>query len=182
MLGRYASSDQILDDRDGASRRQLPVTPELHAVDGPHIGMSVNPQHPGDFARNFLLQLEERAGKDIQLGATLRLVESGLPGIEEHLGLKNEPVTYNADIGAVAENRAQPSEELRSIAREFLYALSKRDVKALTEIGNTGLGFLVALLGGIEGRFQRSELPAERCDLLVEHFDLRQRSRGEPLF
>ena len=34
----------------------------------------------------------------------------------------------------------------------------------------------------VERLLQRGELPAQRRDLLVEHFDLRQRARGDFLF
>ena len=43
------------------------------------------------------------------------------------------------------------------------------------------LRFLVLLLGGVERLFDRGELAAQRRDLLVEHFDLRQRARGDLL-
>src|SRR5438132_6300599 len=53
-LRRYALADEVLHYRDRACDRQLPVVPELWAVDPPHVGVAVDAQHPGDLARNLL--------------------------------------------------------------------------------------------------------------------------------
>ena len=84
--------------------------------------------------------------------------------------------------GPVAENGAQPAEEFRAVARQFLHPLRQRDVQPLAEIGDLALRFLVALLGGVERFFQRGKLAAQRADLLVQHLDLRQRPRRHLLF
>src|SRR5262245_54086573 len=76
-----ALAHQILHDRDRAPGRKLPVVLELRAVDRPHVGVTVDPQHPGDFARDTPLELDERAGKLVQLGAAFGLVQGGLAGI-----------------------------------------------------------------------------------------------------
>ena len=52
----------------------------------------------------------ERAGELVEFGAPVRL-EHGLAGIEEHLRLEHEAVADHADVGPVAEDLAQPSEE-----------------------------------------------------------------------
>ena len=125
----------------------------------------------------FSLELDQRAGELVELGAALGLVERGLAGIEEHLGLEHEAVADDADVGPVAENGAQPPEEVGAVARQFLHPLRQRHVEPLAEIGDAGLQFLVLLLGRIERLFERGELAAQRRDLLVEHLDLRQRAR-----
>ena len=39
----------------------------------------------------------------------------------------------------------------------------------------------VALLGDFERLLERAELSAQRCDLLVEHLDLGERTQRQPL-
>jgi hypothetical protein len=58
--------------------------------------------------------------------------------------------------------------------------LGERHVEPLPEIGDAALRFLISLLAGVEGLLQRGELAPERRDLLVEHLDLRQRTRSDP--
>ena len=73
---------------------------------------------------------------------------------------------------AVAEDLAQPAEEVGAVAVELLHALRQRDVEALAEIGDLVLALLVARFGGVERVLQRGDLPAQRRDLLVEQLDL----------
>src|SRR5262249_52054177 len=103
-------------------------------------------------------------------------------GIEEHLRLEHEAVTHDADIGAVAEDRAQASEEFRAIASELLDAPGEREVEALAEIGEPRLTLLVLAFGRFERGFQCGKLAAQRRDLLIEQFDLRERAAREALF
>ncbi len=116
----------------------------------------------------------------VELGAALRL-EHRLPGVEEHLGLQHEAVADDADIRAVAENVAQPSEEVGAEARQFLHALGQRHVEPLAEIGEAGLRILVLLLRYVERLLQRAKLAAQRRNLLVEHLDLGQRAERDLL-
>src|SRR5207248_1334684 len=125
----------------------------------------------------LLVELEQRAGECIELGAALWLVESGLAGVEEYLGLEHEAVADDTDIGPVAEDGAQPAEEVGAIARQLLYALRQRHVQPLAEIGDAGLRLLVLLLRRVERLLERRELAAQRRDLLIEHLDLRQGAR-----
>jgi hypothetical protein len=77
---------------------------------------------------------------------------------------------------------AQPPEEFRTIARQFLHPLRQRHVQPRSEIGDPALGFLVALFGSVERLLERRKLAAQRADLLVQHLDLRQRSPRDVLF
>src|SRR5262249_30108597 len=120
-------------------------------------------------------------GKSVEFGAALGFVEASLGGVEEYFRLEHEAVADDANVGPIAEDGAQPAEEVGTIAREFLYALSERHVEPLAEIGDPVLRFLVSLLAGVERLLQRGELASQRRDLLVEHFDLCQRARADPL-
>ena len=143
--------------------------------------MAVDPQHPGDLARNLLVQVDQRGGEFIQLGAALGQQQC-LTGVKKYFRLKDETVADDADIGAIAQNGAQPAEEFRTVARQFLHALRQRDIQALAEIGNPPLRFLVALFGGFQRFLERRELAAQRADLLVQHLDLGERARAHRLF
>src|SRR5580700_9867071 len=57
-LRRHAERNQVLHHRDRTRRRQFPVRLVYRAVDRPHIGMTVDPQHPGDFARYPLVEID----------------------------------------------------------------------------------------------------------------------------
>ena len=100
-------------------------------------------------------------------------------GVEEHFRLEDEAVADDAHVRPVAEDLPQPAEEIRAIARKFLHALRQRDVEPLAKLGEAGLRFFLAFVGDVERRFQRAELAAQRCDLLIECLDLRQRAGGE---
>ena len=89
-------------------------------------------------------------------------VEHGLAGIEQHFRLEHEAVADDANVGAVAENFAQPAEEVGAIARQFLHPLRQRDVEPLAEIGDARLRFPVALLRRVERVFERGKLTAQR--------------------
>src|SRR4029453_15865280 len=179
-LRRYALADEVLHDRDRARDRKLPVVPELRAVDRPHVGVAIDPQHPGNLARNFLFQFEQRDGETVQLREALRFVEGGPPRVEEHFRLEHETVADDANVGAIAENGAQSSEEVGTVSREFLHPLRERYVQPLAQVGNAALRFLVLFLAGFECRFERAKLAPQRRDLLIEHLDLRQRPGAEP--
>src|SRR5262245_47767417 len=111
-LGRDALTDEILHDRDRAPDGELPVVLELWAVDRTYVGVAVDAQHPRDLARYLLFELEQRGGEPVKLGTTLGLVERGLAGVEEHFRLEHEAVADDPDVGAIAENRAQPPKEV----------------------------------------------------------------------
>src|SRR3954469_8595183 len=142
--------------------------------------MAVDTQHPGDLARYLLFQFKQRAGERVELGATLGLVEGGLAGIEKYFRLEYEAVPDDADIRPVAEDRAQPSEEVGPVSRQLLHPLGERHVEALAEVSDARLRILVLLLGRVERLLERRKLAPQGGDLLVEHLDLRQRARGEP--
>jgi hypothetical protein len=115
------------------------------------------------------------AGELVDLGAPFRL-EHRLAGVEKHFRLEHEAVTNHADVRTVAQDRAQPPEEIRAVARELLHALRQRDVEALAEIGELLLRGLVLLLADVERLLQRGELAAQRVDLLVAQLDLGARA------
>ena len=102
-------------------------------------------------------------------------------GGEQHLRLEDEAVADDADVGPVAEDLAQPPEEVGAVARQFLHALGERDVQPPAEVGDLGLALLVLVLRGVERVLERGDLAAERRDLLVEQLDLRERPRADLL-
>ena len=146
----------------------------------PGIGVSVDAQHPVDLRRYLLFQIDQRARELVEFGAAFRQ-QHRLPGIEEHFGLEHEAVADDADVRPVAEDVAQPAEEFRAVARQFLHPLRQRDVEALPEIGDLQLRFLFLFLRRAQRRLERRHLPAQRADLLIEHFDLRDRARRRRL-
>ncbi len=85
-------------------------------------------------------------------------------------------------FGPVGQDFAQPPEEVGAVAVEFLHPLRQRHVEPLAEVGDLGLALAVAVLGSVERILQRADLPAQRRDLLVEQFDLRQRPLAESCF
>ena len=142
--------------------------------------MPVDAQHPGDLARNLLVELGQRRRKLVEFGAAFRQ-QRRLAGVEEHFRREHEAVADDADVRTVAEDGAQAAEEFGAVARQFLHALRQRHVEPRAEVGDAALRFLVALLGRIERLFERRELAAQRGDLLDQHLDLRQRARGDLL-
>ena len=100
---------------------------------------------------------------------------------KQHLRLEDEAVADDADVLAVGEDLAQPPEEVGAVAVEFLHPLGKRHVQPLAEIGDLGVGFLVALFRGVERVLERGDLPAQRRDLLVEQLDLGKRPGADLL-
>src|ERR1700738_1055657 len=84
--------------------------------------MAIDPQHPGDFAWDLFVEIDQRGRELVEFGAPFGQ-QQGLPGVEENLRLEHETVADDANIGPVAENRTQPSKKLRRIARQFLSPL-----------------------------------------------------------
>ena len=114
-LRRDALGDEILHDRDRPRCGKLPVVAELRAIDPAHVGMSVDAQHPGDLAGNLFLKFQQRGGETVELGAPLRLVERGLGGVEEYFRLEHKAVADDANVGTIAEDRAQAAEEIGAV-------------------------------------------------------------------
>ena len=94
--------------------------------------------------------------------------EVGIPRREQHLRLEDEAVANDPDIRPIAQDLAQPPEELRAIARELLHLARERCVEALAEIGDLHLLVLGLLLGDIQRGREPRELLAKRRDLLVQ--------------
>src|SRR6476660_9959559 len=117
--------------------------------------MAVDTQHPGDLARYLLFQFKQRAGERVELGATLGRGEGGLACIDKYFRLEYEAVPDDADIGPVAEDRAQPSEEVGPVSRQLLHPLGERHVAALAEVSDARLRVLVFLLGRVRSLIQR---------------------------
>src|SRR5579871_1795148 len=115
-LGRHPLGDQILHHRDRARRRQRPVRGELRGNDRPHISMSVDPEHPGDFLWYLLLEIKEGDCEFIKLAAPFG-VEDRRAGIEEEFGLEYEPVAHDSDVGSRPEYLPQLAEKVGAIAR-----------------------------------------------------------------
>ena len=96
--------------------------------------------------------------------------------------MQHETVAHHTHVRTVAQDLTQLSEKIGTIALEFVDSLGQREIKPLAKLGDAGLGFLVFLFGGVERLLDCGELPAQRGNLLVEHFNLRQRARRDLLF
>src|SRR5262249_37188350 len=116
----------------------------------------------------------QRSRELVEFEAALRL-ENRLTGVEEQFGLEHETIADDPNIGTIAQNRAEPAEEIGAVARQFLHPLGERKVEALAEVGKLALRLLVTLFGRIQRILQGTELTSQRRYLLVEDFDLRQR-------
>ena len=81
MARRDALRDQIFYDRNGARCRQFPVRQKLRAGDRTDVGMAVDPQYPGDFARDLLVEVDQRGRELVEFGAALRL-QRGLADVD----------------------------------------------------------------------------------------------------
>src|SRR5215470_952299 len=112
--------------------------------------MPVNAEHPGDFARYLLFQIEERDRELVELAAALGVEDRGA-GVEEQLGLEHEAVADDPDVRPCAENLPELAKKVRTIARQFLHPLGERNIEPLAEVGDAGLRLLVALFRRIEG-------------------------------
>src|SRR5262245_65520691 len=88
--------------------------------------MAIDAQHPRDLARYLLFELKQRAREPVELGPAFGLVERGLAGVEEHLRLEHEAIADDADVGPIAENGAQPSAEVGTVAPKLLHAVGQR--------------------------------------------------------
>ena len=108
--------------------------------------MAVNAQHPGKIGGDLFFQLEQGVGDLVELGPAFRL-EIRLAGIEEDLGLQDETVPDDTDVGAIAEDFTQLAEEIRAVALEFVDALGQCEVEPLAQFGDAALGILVLLFG-----------------------------------
>ena len=61
------------------------------AVDRPHVGVAVDPQHPGDLARDLLVEIDQRGGELVEFGAAFGQ-QHRLAGVEEHFRLEHKAV------------------------------------------------------------------------------------------
>src|SRR5215467_3929848 len=157
-LRRYALGNEILYDRDRARRRQRPVGGVLRGDDRPYVGVSVHAQHPGDFWRNLLFEIKERDRELVELIAAL-LVQNRRSGVEEQLGLENEPIAYHPYVRPRSKNLPQ-----------------------LAEISDASLGLLISLFRGVERLLECRQLAAERRNLLIEDFNLSKCPRTDAFF
>src|SRR6516165_640911 len=175
-VGRDTFRNEILYDRDGARRRQLPIGGKGGRLDLALVGMAIDPHHPRNFRRNLMLEVDERGGQPIELRAPRR-IEARLSRIEQDFRLEDEAVADDSHAGPVAENLAQAAEDIGTVAGKLLNLLRQRHIEPGTEIGNLGLRFAVAVFGGCQGILDRGKLAAQGGDLLVQNFDLGQSAR-----
>ena len=180
-LRRHALADEILHDRDGAGRREVPVRLELAVPRAGACRYARRRAAPTGCRGGICLSRSRRAAASLSSSAGPAGLSAGLAGIEEHLRLEDEAVADDADVGPVAEHLPQAAEEVGAEARQLLHLLRERHVEARAEVGDAGLGFAVALLRGGERLLERRELAAQGGDLLVQDLDLRQRPRGDLL-
>src|SRR5258707_11398653 len=140
--------------------------------------MPVDAEHPGDFGRYLTFEIEQRDRELFEFAAALGVEDRGA-GVEEHLGLEHEAVADDPDVGPCPQNLPQLAKKVGAIARQFLYPLGQRYIEPLAEVGDAGLGLLVAFFRRVERLLDRRQLAAQRRDLLIEDFDLGQRPRTD---
>src|SRR5437588_277449 len=142
--------------------------------------MAIDPQYPGNVARDVALELVHRRGKLVHLELTGR-VEIGRALGKQNLRLEYEAVADHQDAGTLAQDLPQAPKELGAVARQFLNPLGERRIESLAKIDDLRLACDIALLGiGKEAR-QLADLTPERSDLLVQQLDLGERV-GRNLF
>src|SRR5262249_6130618 len=156
-LGRHPLRDEILHHGDCPRSRQVPVRTVLRRHDRPYVGMSVDTEHPRDFGRYLLFEIEEGDRELVEFAAALG-VEDRRAGVEEQLGLEYEAVAHHPDIGACPENLAKLAKKVGAIARQFLHPLRQGYIEPLAEVGDLALGLLVALFRGVERLLERRQL------------------------
>ena len=122
--------------------------------------MAVDPEDPVDVLGDFPADLGQGGGELGDLRFALG-VELGGPGCEQHLGLEHEPVADDADARVIAEDLAQPAEELRTILRQLLDPRRQGQVQPPAEIGD-----LDPLFGGLG--FRRLEQGADALELFLQ--------------
>ncbi len=99
--------------------------------------------------------------------------EVGVAGREQHFGLEHKAVADDADIGAIADDLAQPAEKLGAVAGQLLHLGGERQIEPASEIGDLGLLVLGLGLGDVERRGNLRELLAQRGDRGGQLLDLR---------
>ena len=142
--GLDAFADQILHDGDGARCGQVPVRLELRRLDRPLVGVAVDPHAPKRYRAGFRAPDRATALASVSSSPRPVRVEHGIAGVEQDFGLEHEAVADDPHAGPVAEDVAQTSEEIRTVARKLLHLLRERDVQPVAEIGDARLGILVA--------------------------------------
>src|SRR5712671_7325155 len=140
--------------------------------------MAVDTEHPGDFGRYLLFEIEQRDRELLEFAAALGVEDRGA-GVEKQLGLEHEAVADDPDVGPRPQNLPQLAKKVGAIARQFLHPLGQRYIEPLAQVGDAGLGLLVAFFRRVEGRLERRQLAAQRRDLLIEDFDLGERPRTD---
>ena len=172
---RYLTTDMARAEESSQLSREA-----ARARERPGVGVAVDAQHPGDFRRDLSLELQHCLGQLVEL-ALAGGVDLVVAGIEQHFRLEDETVADHADVGALRQDFSEATEEVGTIAGQFLHPLGQRHVEATAEVGDLGRALPVSRFGGIEGVLERGDLAAERGDLLVEQLDLGQRPLADAL-
>jgi len=133
---RDSPPDHVLHDRDGARGREVPlvrkVAPVVGRISCGRRRGSTQAISPGIcFSSSVSALAACRARRGPPDAARL-------PGVEEHFRLEHKAVTHDAHVGTIAQDGAQPAEEVRAIARELLHPLRQRDIQPLAKVGNGG--------------------------------------------
>ena len=71
---------------------------------------------------------------------------------------EHEAVADHANVLAVAQQLAQPAEEVGAVALQLLHLLGQQDVEAGAEVGDAHLAVLVLGLVGVDGLLQGRHL------------------------
>ena len=151
------------------------------AADRPHVGVAVDAQHPGDLARDLPLELEQRGGELVELGAALglrarpgrcrRTLPTGTRSGRRRCGCRA------GCRGSRAAGRRSRSGSATVPARAGPARRSAAGRDRRCALCDSLSRFSEASSASSSAR----ELAAQRRDLLVEHLDLRQRARGQLL-
>ena len=114
--------------------------------DGPHVRMAIDAQDPVDVRRDGLGDIVERFGEADQALAAGRL-QVGLARVEQHFGLKYEPVADDADVLAPIQHLAQATEEVGAVLCQLLDFGNQSPVELTLQIDDRGLLARVSILG-----------------------------------
>ncbi len=86
---------------------------------GRTVGVAIDLECPIDFRGNGSFEFDDRVGKVIEGSKAVDVHVGGARG-EEHFGLEDEPVAFDADVLAPLQEFAQPAKEVGAIALQFL--------------------------------------------------------------
>ena len=142
--------------------------------------MAIDAHDPGK-VRRYLAGDFQQGARELRHLLAPRLLESRRTRREQHLGLEHEAVVDDVDAGAVAQDLAQPAEELGTVALQLLDLAGEREVELAAQVRDHHALRLGLGRGDIEGLGEPRQLLAQGGDLLVEELDPGARPRRQPV-